>query len=160
METPRRWVNILTRPRFATSKVVLAVRAPPARSLKFSLTQNCWWMAAIVAVLLLFGFAAGDASAQATRKKKNRPKSAPCRVGCQPSTTKPDVITSSPEDAATQKELSELARNLRNAAPGAYERLSASAAKHASGRRGTHAAWSVGYVDYHKHNVQHALGCS
>jgi soluble lytic murein transglycosylase len=67
------------------------------------------------------------------------------------------VIASSPEDAATQKELSELARNLRNAAPGAYERLSAFAVKHASDLWGAHAALALGYDDYQKNKAQQAL---
>lgn len=114
-------------------------------------------MAAIVATLLTFGIAAGEATAQATRRKKARPKSAPCRVGCQPNTTAPDVITSSPEDSAAQKELSELARNLRNAAPSAYEKLSAFAAKHATDIWGARAALALGYDDYQKNKAQQAL---
>jgi len=114
-------------------------------------------LAKLVAALLVFGLAAGDLAAQATRRKKSRPKSAPCRVGCQPATTSPEVIASSPEDAVTQKELSELARNLRNATPGAYERLSAFAAKHASDLWGAHAALALGYDDYQKNKAQQAL---
>ena len=114
-------------------------------------------MAATVATLLTFGFVAGDATAQATRKKKARPKSAPCRVGCQPNTTSPDVITSSPEDAAAQKELSELARSLRNAAPGSYEKLAAFSTKHASDIWGARAALALGYDDYQKNKAQQAL---
>ena len=115
-------------------------------------------MAGIVATLLTFGIiAAGDATAQATRRKRARPKSAPCRVGCQPNTTAPDVITSSPEDSAAQKELSELARNLRNAAPSAYEKLSAFAAKHATDIWGARAALALGYDDYQKNKAQQAL---
>jgi soluble lytic murein transglycosylase len=114
-------------------------------------------MVAIVAVLLTLGFVAGDATAQATRKKKLRPKSAPCRVGCQPNTSTPDVITSSPEDAVAQKELSELARYLRNATPGSYERLSAFSAKHASDIWGARAALALGYDDYQKNKAQQAL---
>jgi len=105
----------------------------------------------------MLGLPAGDATAQATRKKKSRPKSAPCRVGCQPNTNSPDVITSSPEDAATQKELSELARSLRNAGPGAYERLSAFASKHAADAWGARAALALGYDDYQKNKAQQAL---
>jgi soluble lytic murein transglycosylase len=113
-------------------------------------------MAAIVASLLTFGIAT-TADAQATRKKKSRPKSAPCRVGCQPNTTAPDVLTSSPEDAVTQKELSELARNLRNAGPGAYEKLSAFSTRHAADAWGARAALALGYDDYQKNKTQQAL---
>lgn len=114
-------------------------------------------MAAIVATLLTLGCVAGDVTAQTPRKKKARPKSAPCRVGCQPNTTSPDVITSSPEDAATQKELSELARSLRNAAPGSYEKLSTFSTKHASDIWGARAALALGYDDYQKNKAQQAL---
>jgi soluble lytic murein transglycosylase len=154
---PQRWANIRTRPPFATSEVILAVRVSLARSRKSSRNKNYRWMAAIIAVLLLFGFAAGDASAQATRKKKSRAKSAPCRVGCQPNITAPDVITASPDDVATQKELSELARNLRNAGPGAYEGFSAFAARHAADAWGARAALALGYDDYQKNKAQQAL---
>jgi len=126
------------------------------RSRRFSGKGN-FCIAAIVAAVLTFGFVAGDATAQATRKKKSRPKSAPCRVGCQPSTTTPDVITSSPEDLAAQKELSELARNLRNAAPGSYEKLAAFATKHGSDIWGSHAALALAYDDYQKNKAQQGL---
>ena len=107
-------------------------------------------------MLLTLAISAGDVAAQATRKKKAHPKSAPCRVGCQPNTTTPDVITSSPEDAASQKELSELARNLRNANPGSYEKLSAFAAKHATDIWGARAALALGFDDYQKNKGQQA----
>jgi len=114
-------------------------------------------MAAVIAALLTLGMAAGDLAAQATRKKKPRAKSAPCRVGCQPNTTSPDVITSSPEDSAAQKELSELARNLRNAAPNAYEKLSAFSTRHATDIWGSRASLALGYDDYQKNKAQQAL---
>jgi soluble lytic murein transglycosylase len=114
-------------------------------------------MVAIAAALLVFAFAVGDAAAQAKRKKKSRPKSAPCRVGCQPNTSAPDVIVSSPEDAAAQKELSELARNLRNAGPASYERLSTFATKHTADAWGARAALALGYDDYQKNKAQQAL---
>jgi soluble lytic murein transglycosylase len=114
-------------------------------------------MVAIVLALLVFGFAADDAAAQATRKKKSRPKSAPCRAGCQPSTTTPEAITASPDDAATQKELSELARNLHNAGPGAYERLAVFSGQHAADAWGARAALALGYDDYQKNKAQQAL---
>ena len=105
----------------------------------------------------MLAFAASDATAQAAHKKKRRPKSAPCRVGCQPNTSTPEVITASPEDAATQKELSEHARNLRNAAPSAYEKLSAFAVKHAADAWGARAALALAYDDYQKNRAPQAL---
>ena len=106
---------------------------------------------------LAFVFVAGNVAAQATHKKKKRPRSAPCRVGCQPNTTTPDVIASSPEDTATQKELSELARNLRNAGPGSYEKLVAFATRHAADAWGARAALALAYDDYQKNKAQQAL---
>src|SRR5262249_5092905 len=158
-ETPRRWANILTPLRCATtSRVCLgAVRDSSARSRKFLVHSSYRWTGAIVLTLLTFAIAAGDVSAQATRRKKTRSKSAPCRVGCQPSTTAPDVITSSPEDSAAQKELAELARNLRNAAPGSYEKLAAFSTKHASDIWCARAALALGYDDYQKNKAQQAL---
>src|SRR5215470_15217377 len=156
-EMPQRWANILTRRPFATSQAILAVRVSPAPSRKSSQNKNYRWMAMIIAVLLPFGFAAGNASAQATSKKKSRAKSAPCRAGCQPNITAQDLIAASLGDMATQKELSELARNLRNAGPGAYERLSAFAAKHTADVWGARAALALGYDDYQKNKAQQGL---
>src|SRR5262249_29747905 len=56
-----------------------------------------------------------------------------------------------------QKELSELARNLRNANPGSYEKLSAFAAKHATDIWGARAALALGFDDYQKNKGQQAL---
>ena len=103
-------------------------------------------------------FFVASASAQSKRKKSPKHKATPCRVGCKPDTTAPDVATSSAEDAGTQKELSELARNLHNAAPGAYEKLSAFAKKHAADVWGARAALALGYDDYQKNKAQQALG--
>jgi soluble lytic murein transglycosylase len=96
-------------------------------------------------------------SAQATHRRNVRAKSAPCRSGCKPDTTAPDIDASSPEDAAALKELSELARNLHNATPGAYERLSAFAGKHAADAWGARASLALGYDDYQKNRAQQAL---
>jgi len=153
---PQRWANIPTRLQSATSEVVLRAEVPTARLRKISRKIDYRWLAAIVAALLMVGFSA-EAGAQTKRKKKSRPKSAPCRVGCQPNTTSPDVVTASPEDAATQKELSELARNLRNAGPLSYEKLAAFAAKHAADAWGARAALALGYDDYQKNKAQQAL---
>jgi soluble lytic murein transglycosylase len=97
------------------------------------------------------------ASAQTKRKKSAKPKTARCLAACRPATTAPEVSTSSPEDAAAHDELSELARNLHNAAPGAYERLSAFAAIHAADGWGARAALALGYDDYQKNRAAQAL---
>ena len=100
---------------------------------------------------------AARTSAQTTHRRNVRAKSSPCRTGCKPDTTAPDISTSSPEDAAALKELSELARNLHNAAPGAYEKLSAFAGKHAADAWGARASLALGYDDYQKNRAQQAL---
>ena len=97
------------------------------------------------------------ASAQTTHKRKTKLRSAPCRVGCKPNTTTPDIQTSSAEDAAALAELSGLARNLRNAGPGAYEKLAAFATKHAAVPWGARAALALAYDDYQKNRAQQAL---
>ena len=96
-------------------------------------------------------------SAQKKHKKSAKHKAAPCHAGCKPDTTAPNVETSSAEDASAQKELSELARSLRNAGPGSYEKLSAFAKKHASDIWGARAALALGYEDYQKNKAQQAL---
>jgi soluble lytic murein transglycosylase len=116
---------------------------------------NAVWLILAVTSVLFF---VASASAQSKRKKSPKHKATPCRVGCKPDTTAPDVATSSAEDAGTQKELSELARNLHNAAPGAYEKLSAFAKKHAADVWGARAALALGYDDYQKNKAQQALG--
>src|SRR5258708_12559620 len=88
------------------------------------------WLFALSLCLVLPGPI--DLSAQAPRhkkKKSNKPQPVPCRVGCKPDISKPEIATDTPEDAAAQKELSDLARALHSATPGAYEKLSAFAIK-------------------------------
>jgi hypothetical protein len=111
--------------------------------------------AVVVAALLSLTILSG-ASAQTKHKKAKKPKSAPCRAGCKPDTSVPDVGTSSADDATSQKLLSELARSLHNAAPGSYEKLSAFAGKHAGDIWGARAALALGYDDYQK--TQSAAG--
>src|SRR6267142_1803034 len=60
-----------------------------------------------VLFLCLSLLCAGDLSAQTKRKKKKpaRPKAPACATGCKPDTTSPTLDSSTPEDAATQKNL-------------------------------------------------------
>jgi tetratricopeptide (TPR) repeat protein len=109
-------------------------------------------VAALLPIVLVTGLAA-----QTKKKKSTKPKPTPCRAGCKPDTTSPDVATATPEDAATHKELSELARNLHNAAPGAYEKLSAFSTKHSGDIWGARAALALGYDDYQKDKAPQAL---
>lgn len=115
-----------------------------------------------IAALLIVVLAAmlpADLLAQSSRTKKKKAKkpSVPCRAGCKPDTTAPDVATSTPEDAALHKQLSELARSLHNATPGAYEKLSAFANKNAANVWGARAALALGYDDYQKNRAAQAL---
>src|SRR5262249_16549 len=143
--------------RFGNSPAcVCGVRSLSLRSRKFY-RQGTFWIAAVVAAALTFGIAGGGASAPAAGQEKWRPKTAPCRGGGQAKHATPAGIAASPEDSAAQKELSELARNLRNAAPGSYEGLSAFATKHAPDTWGARAALALAYDDYQKNKAQQAL---
>ncbi len=117
----------------------------------------------LVALLLIFGLSFGgafDAVAQLSKhqRKSKKPKSPPCRTGCKPETSEPQVAADTPEDEAAQKELSELARALHNAAPGAYEKLSAFAAKNNVNVWGARAALALGYDEYMKNRSGQAVG--
>jgi len=118
--------------------------------------RNVTWLVFVLAVVLPCALAPG-ASGQTPHKKKTKLRSAPCRVGCKPSTTAPDIQTSSAEDAAALAELSGLARSLRNAGPGAYEKLAAFATKHGTDAWGARAALALAYDDYQKNRAQQAL---
>lgn len=74
----------------------------------------------------------------------------PCRAGCRPETTAPEIETPTADDVAALQQLSEMSRALRNATPGAYERLSAFANKHANDVWGARAALALGYEDNQK----------
>jgi soluble lytic murein transglycosylase len=98
-------------------------------------------------------------AAQAVHKKKksNKPAAKPCRTGCTPSTSAPEITAATPEDEAAQRELSSLARALHNATPGAYDKLAAFAGKNAGSVWGARAALALGYDDYNKNHSQQAL---
>jgi soluble lytic murein transglycosylase len=115
---------------------------------------------AIVLSFALLGALPLDALAQAARHKKKRsskPKAVPCRTGCAPGISAPEITAATPEDEAAQRELSGLARALHNATPGAYEKLSAFATKNAGNVWGARAALALGYDDYNKNHAQPAL---
>ena len=117
----------------------------------------------LVALLLVFALSFGgviDAVAQTSKhqRKSKKPKSPPCRTGCKPETSEPQVAADTPEDEAAQKELSELARELHNAVPGAYEKLSAFAAKNNANVWGARAVLALGYDEYMKNRSGQAVG--
>ncbi|HLK02824.1 MAG TPA: transglycosylase SLT domain-containing protein [Candidatus Acidoferrum sp.] len=111
--------------------------------------------AAISLALIIFvslGFA-HSASAQSSKKRKQKKPSIPCRAGCKPETTTPEIATPTADDAAALQQLSELARAVHNATPGAYEKLSAFATKHANDIWGARAALALGYEDNQKNRM-------
>jgi peptidoglycan lytic transglycosylase len=113
--------------------------------------------AAAAAVLSLL-LAGSDALSQTKHKKKsNKPKPAPCRVGCVTDTAQPDLTSASPDDEAMQRELSSLARALRNATPGSYEKLADFSRKNAASVWGARAALALGYDDFNKNHAPQSL---
>jgi soluble lytic murein transglycosylase len=111
-----------------------------------------------LSLCLAFG-GAMDALAQSphTKKKPPKPQAPPCRIGCAPDTSAPEITAASPEDEAAQKELSGLARDLHQGAPGAYNKLAAFATKNAENVWGARAALALGYDDFSKNRAQQAL---
>jgi soluble lytic murein transglycosylase len=107
--------------------------------------------------VLVFGGAL-DAAAQASKHKSKKPKASPCRMGCKPDISAPAVAAETPEDEAAQKELAELARDVHGGSPGAYQKLSAFAAKNTTSIWGARAALALGYEDYSKNRTAQALG--
>jgi len=108
------------------------------------------------ALALVFVF---DLSAQTTKKKKKpvHPKSPACASGCKPDTSSPALDSATPDDAAAQKELAGLARDLHVGVNGAYDKLTAFANSHASSVWGQRASLALGYSDYTKARFPQAL---
>ena len=118
-----------------------------------------WTRFAAAAIVLSLLLAGSDALSQTRHKKKksNKPKPAPCRLGCMTDTSAPDLTSSSPDDEALQRELSVQARALHNATLGAYEKLADFARKHSGNVWGARAALALGYDDYSKNHAPQAL---
>src|SRR5216683_1843735 len=116
-------------------------------------------IALILAASLSLGGAA-DAFAQSSRQKRKakKPKAAPCQTGCKPETSALNVAADTPADEAAQRELSDLARAMRNGVPGSYERLSAFAVKNTTSVWGARAALALGYEDNLKNRNAQSLG--
>src|SRR6266851_322222 len=116
-------------------------------------------IALILAASLSLGGAA-DAFAQSSRQKRKakKPKAAPCQAGCKPETSALNVAADTPADEAAQRELSDLARAMRNGVPGSYERLSAFAVKNTTSVWGARAALALGYEDNLKNRNAQSLG--
>jgi peptidoglycan lytic transglycosylase len=143
----RAWANILT------------LRPESRASFSFrSLTSR------VLALTLSFALccaATADVSAQNPtphkRKKPTHPASPACQTGCKPETTSPALDADTAEDAPLQKELAPLARDLRHATPGSYEKLAAFANKNSSSAWGHRAALALAYSDYSTNRAASAL---
>ncbi len=106
---------------------------------------------------MLSGPAGLFAQASSKPKKKTHPKSPACRTGCKPDTSAPALDSNTPEDAALQKELAGLARDLHQAVSGSYEKLAAFANKNSKSVWGERAALALGYDDNIKGHSPQAL---
>jgi soluble lytic murein transglycosylase len=118
---------------------------------------------AALSVMLVFVLAFGGALDGAAQSSKHKPKSkkpkAPlCRTGCKPDISTPEAAADSPEEAAAQRELAELAREVHGGSPGTYQKLSAFAAKNTTSVLGARAALALGYEDFSKNRAAQALG--
>jgi soluble lytic murein transglycosylase len=108
-------------------------------------------------MVLAFAF---DLSAQTTHKKKKKPvhpKSPACATGCKPDTSSPALDSATPDDAAAQKELAGLSRDLHLGVNGTYDKLATFANRHASSVWGERAALALGYNDLSKARFPQAL---
>jgi len=116
-------------------------------------------LALALSLLLVLG-GSFDVFAQSTahkKKKAKKPKSPACRTGCKPDTTVPSLDSSTPEDAAAQKDLALLARDLHHGTPGSYDKLAAFANKNSTSVWGQRAALALAYEDYSRARPQQAL---
>jgi soluble lytic murein transglycosylase len=133
---------------------------PPENRAKFHRLHAIFsrGLAVLLCACLALAVSSG-AFAQASKKKKKsvRPKSPACRVGCKPETTTPALDSSTPEDAALQKDLAFLARDLHHGTPGAYDKVATFANKNASSVWGKRAALALGYDDFSKTRFPQAL---
>jgi soluble lytic murein transglycosylase len=114
-------------------------------------------LALCAALVLAAGSEALGQTPPRKKKKSAHPKSPACQTGCKPDTTAPALDASTPEDAAAQKELAGLARDLHHSASGSYDKLAAFANKNASSVWGQRAALALGYDDYSKTRMPQAL---
>ena len=134
----RLWANIRTQlPPASRAKSLWLSFAPRALALLLS-----------VALVLASGVDAVGTNSRPKKKKVVRPKSPACEAGCKPDTTISGLDADTPEDAALQKELAPLARDLRHATPGAYEKMAAFANKHSSSAWGQRAALALAFSDF------------
>jgi soluble lytic murein transglycosylase len=103
------------------------------------------------------GAFAQNTTHKSQKKKAVRPHSPACQSGCKLVTTAPALDAATPEDAAAQKELAILARELHPETTGSYDKLATFANQHASSVWGQRAALALGYEDYSKGRFPQAL---
>jgi hypothetical protein len=165
MATLTRSVNILTPFRRATARSPERFRVN-LRLQRHSSSGFITRTAALcLSLLLLMGHASfsfaqppqSRAHRTQSKKKSKKPKAAPCKADCGVNTSAPEITSPTPGDAAAQTELGSLARSLHTAMPGAYEKLSAFAARNAASVWGARAALALGYDDYTKNRLPQAL---
>lgn len=139
------WASILT-PR------------PASRASSHFLPSSLRALALLVCVAF-FLVGSGALAQTVTHKthKKAAAHSPACQTGCKLVTTSPALDAATPEDAAAQKELAVLAREMHPEAAGSYDKLAAFANQHASSVWGQRAALALGYNDYSKGRFAQAL---
>lgn len=149
--------NILTpRPRSTASGSQATLASNPAASPRAN------YLSRALAIAVSFALLAATPlhlPAQTVHKKRKstKPAAKPCRTGCTPNTSAPEITAATPEDEAAQRELSSLARGLHNATPSAYDKLAAFAGKNAGNVWGARAALALGFDDYNKNHSRQAL---
>ena len=110
-------VNILTpRPRSIASALShgLFARIRPRILARF-IFPALWPLLVSFALLAATPLDLPRADRSQKRKRSNKPATEPCRTGCTPNTSAPEITAATPEDEAAQRELSSLARALHNA---------------------------------------------
>lgn len=114
--------------------------------------------AAALGFAVALGYAQpGFGQSRHKKKKSVRAKAVACVNGCRPEITPPEATASTAEDGALQTELASLARDLKNAAPGAYAKLVIFAGKNSGNIWGARAALALGYDDYNKNHLPQAM---
>ncbi|HUL32764.1 MAG TPA: transglycosylase SLT domain-containing protein [Candidatus Eisenbacteria bacterium] len=138
----------------------LCIRATSNNSKSRGTSRSYQFWALSCLALTIFSFFFSLTVVAQTHKKRShssRPKPTACAAGCRPETTAPALDAQTPQDAAAQKELAGLARDLRRGAPGSYDQLAAFANKNSSSLWGQRAALALGYDDFSKNRNPQAL---
>lgn len=132
---------------------------PPFLSRSTRRIAACSIILTIISIICFVAAGSLDALTQTRHKNaKSKPKPVPCRAGCSPDTAvlEPNV-PATPEDEASQRELSDLARALHNATPRSYEKLAAFAKKNDGNIWGARAALALSFDEYNKNHAPQAL---